>query len=387
MKRLPEYFLVLYALSGTLSIAVSEVVMAAGALVALVDRGRRTILMRPVTGLAKPLLAWAAASILATVFAADPLASAAKLKKLALFGMVFWPPAVINRRWSIARLMMALLFGAGITSLYGCLTFVLQGGPALDVRIRGFHGFYLTNAGMLLLCSFPALLFATQRRLPASHRLGAGIAAVSILAVLFFGRLPAAWLGSVAGLGYLALVRKRWVAAVALSVGVIAVWVAPGSVHEAARLLVDPGSALNRERTRVWEHGIELLNQDRWTGWGLHDLREAYAAVMSPGELPQGHMQSVPVTVAASMGIPGLLALAWLVQALFAALLRARSRLARGFERDVVEGAEAGLVAFLAAGLIDWNLGDSEILTLLMFLVGVAIAAGHVGAASGEAAT
>jgi hypothetical protein len=251
VKRLPEYLLVLYALSGTLSIAVSEVVMAAGAFVALLDRGRRTVLVRPVTGLAMPLVAWAVASILATIFASDPMASAVKLKKLALFGMVFWAPAVVTRRWSIARLMMALLFGAGITSLYGCLTFCLQGGPALDVRFRGFHGFYLTNAGMLLLCSFPALLFATQRRLPASHRLGAGIAAASILAVLFFGRLPAAWLGSVAGLGYLALVRRRRVAAVALAGAVIAVWLAPGSIHEAARLLVDPGSALNRERTRV----------------------------------------------------------------------------------------------------------------------------------------
>jgi O-antigen ligase len=385
VKRLPEYLLVLYALSGTLSIAVSEVVMAAGAFVALLDRGRRTVLVRPVTGLAMPLVAWAVASILATVFASDPMSSAVKLKKLALFGMVFWAPAVVTRRWSIARLMMALLFGAGITSLYGCLTFCLQGGPALDVRIRGFHGFYLTNAGMLLLCSFPALLFATQRRLPASHRLGAGIAAASILAVLFFGRLPAAWLGSVAGVGYLALVRRRTVAAVALAGAVIAVWLAPGSIHEAARLLVDPGSALNRERTRVWEHGIQLFALDPWTGWGLHDLREPYARVMSPGEAPQGHMQSVPVTVAASAGIPGLLALGWLVQALFAALFRARARLAVGFERDVVEGAEAGLVAFLAAGLIDWNLGDSEILTLLMFLVGVAIAAGQVAGQDGGA--
>ncbi len=40
--------------------------------------------------------------------------------------------------------------------------------------------------------------------------------------------------------------------------------------------------------------------------------------------------------------------------------------------------AEAGFVAFLAAGIVEWNLGDSEILALLFFLVGAAIAAGHV---------
>jgi hypothetical protein len=34
-------------------------------------------------------------------------------------------------------------------------------------------------------------------------------------------------------------------------------------------------------------------------------------------------------------------------------------------------------VAFLAAGLVEWNLGDSEILALLFFLIGTGIAAGR----------
>jgi hypothetical protein len=47
--------------------------------------------------------------------------------------------------------------------------------------------------------------------------------------------------------------------------------------------------------------------------------------------------------------------------------------------RATVDGVEASLVAFLAAGLLEWNLGDSEILALLCFLVGTAIAAGRLG--------
>ncbi len=43
MKRIPEYLLFLYALTGTLSIALSQVVMGAGALVGLIDRGQREI--------------------------------------------------------------------------------------------------------------------------------------------------------------------------------------------------------------------------------------------------------------------------------------------------------------------------------------------------------
>lgn len=382
MTRLPEYLLVLYALTGTLSIAASQAAMVAGALVVLLDRGRRTVVVRPRFELLAPLLAWVAASLLATAAASDPAASAGKLKKLALLAMVFWAPAVVTRRWSLGRLSMALLFGAGITSLYGLLTFFLHGGPHPDIRIRGFHGFYLTNAGMLLWCLFPALLFATQRRLGHSYRLAAGLTAVSVMAVLFFGRLPGVWLGMIAGLVHLAAVRRRGIALAALVALGLALVPAPDPVREAARDLVHAGSASNAERREVWSNGLALFRADPWTGCGLQDLRRDYERVAGPEARPQGHLQSLPVTVAAAMGVPGLLAFAWWMGATFVALRRARRSVSPGFERDLVEGVEAGLVGFLAAGLVDWNLGDSEILALLGFLVGLALAVPRVAGAA-----
>jgi hypothetical protein len=44
----------------------------------------------------------------------------------------------------------------------------------------------------------------------------------------------------------------------------------------------------------------------------------------------------------------------------------------------VIEGTEASLVAFLAAGLLEWNFGDSEILALLAFLLGASHLAGRL---------
>jgi O-antigen ligase len=93
-----------------------------------------------------------------------------------------------------------------------------------------------------------------------------------------------------------------------------------------------------------------------------------------------GHLHNVYVQIAASMGVIGLAAFAWL----YASLLRAasvglafgretRARLrAEGMSAGVRLGVTAGLLGFLAAGLFEWNFGDEELLYLLYTLVGIA---------------
>ena len=377
MKKIPEYLLMVYSLSGTLSIAVSQAAMGLGILIAAFDRRRSTYFeLRPV-GLEYPLLAWVIASLAATAFAPDAVASAEKLKKLILWGVLLWPSAVLWRRWSVGRLYMGLLFAAGASSLYGVLTFLLQDGAELGVRIRGFHGFYLTNAGLLLLCTFPALLLATCPRISASYRWGAGIAAFAMLASQFFGALPGAWIGTVTGLIWVSIVRRYVIGGAALLVAAVAVALAPPFLREVASDLLNPASPGNLDRIELWRNGWELFSQRPFTGWGLNDLRDAYALVKAPGEPTRGHMHSVPVHVAVTMGVLGLAAWAWLVGSFFRVLASAR-RQANGYLRHVVDGAEASLVAFLFAGLVEWNLGDSELIALLCFLIGTAIAAGRL---------
>ena len=65
--------------------------MAAGGLLAIIDRGRGVLFRWTRTGLEWPLVAWALAAIFATLMAADPWASADKLRKLPLWAMVFFP--------------------------------------------------------------------------------------------------------------------------------------------------------------------------------------------------------------------------------------------------------------------------------------------------------
>jgi O-antigen ligase len=239
---------------------------------------------------------------------------------------------------------------------------------------------------LLLLCTFPALLFAACPGLATSHRWGAGIATLGMLTAQLLGMLPGAWLGTFAGLVYLSVVRRYAVGGFVLLAGAIVLVLGPPTLRQTAGEMLDPASPPSLDRLEIWRNAAGLFAERPLTGWGLGDLRDEYARVKAPGQPIEGHMHSVPVNVAVSMGIPGLLALAWLTIALFRALARAR-RPTTGFLRRVVDSAEASLVAFLAAGLVEWNLGDSELLAMVCFLVGVAVAAGRLApVAAAEAA-
>ena len=90
-----------------------------------------------------------------------------------------------------------------------------------------------------------------------------------------------------------------------------------------------------------------------------------------------GHLHNAYIQIAASMGVVGLAAFAWLYSSLLRAawggLRKVESHtLASGVPAGVRLGVTAALVGFLVAGLFEWNFGDEELLYHLYTLVGIA---------------
>ncbi|MBA2732734.1 MAG: O-antigen ligase family protein, partial [Acidobacteria bacterium] len=134
-------------------------------------------------------------------------------------------------------------------------------------------------------------------------------------------------------------------------------------------------------RETVWREGFELLKskprhllvgvgmdsiKSRWREWGLFD----------GGRLPVGHMHSTPLQLAVERGIPALLA--WL--AFLGVYARMLLHLARSekvldwVERGIVLGAFGGLVGFVASGAVHYNFGDSEVVMIFYFIMGLSLA-------------
>src|SRR4030095_6565521 len=127
----------------------------------------------------------------------------------------------------------------------------------------------------------------------------------------------------------------------------------------------------------VWREGVELLfSKPRhllfglgldsikgyWRQWGLFDN----------GRQPIGHMHSNLLQIALERGVPALIL--WLL--LFVIYIRMLWRVIRqttDLPRGVALGALGGALGFFTSGLVHYNWGDSEVVTVFYLIMGLCL--------------
>jgi O-antigen ligase len=139
----------------------------------------------------------------------------------------------------------------------------------------------------------------------------------------------------------------------------------------------------------MWQAGARMFLDRPLTGVGLQDLKAEYPRYRPEGakESP-GHLHSVPVQIAATMGTFGLCAFLWLYGSLLVAAATGlrRDLAAGGLEAGLRLGVLGALAGFAVSGLFEWNFGDEELLYLLFIVTGLAWSARGGASARGEGA-
>jgi O-antigen ligase len=330
----------------------------------------------PVTPVAWPTLVWIIAFTLSAWFAIDQAASLARLKK-AFFPLLV-PLAATHARLPHRgrRALAVLLVSATLAALFGLGLYVAKG-AAWPARAHGAVGHYMTFGGQLLLfVSLAAGVLALERT--PRWRLGALLAALAGSAALAATYTRSAWIGLAFSLAtLLGLARPRWLPALAAAIA-LALVLAPASYRARAWSAFDPHDPANLERTYMWQGGLAMFRDRPLTGVGPQDLQPIYERYKPPQATERaGHLHSVPVQIAASMGLVGIVAFVLLYGSLFATAGRGLRRMipAGGLAAGLRASVIAMLAGFLVAGLFEWNFGDEELLYPLLTLVGMAWAA------------
>ena len=92
------------------------------------------------------------------------------------------------------------------------------------------------------------------------------------------------------------------------------------------------------------------------------------------------HLHNVPLHIAAERGLPATAAWLWFVGFLVLALFR---RMRTADDRVPAAAALAAVAGLLAAGLFEYNFGDSEFLMLFLLLATMPFAAARIDSPDG----
>jgi O-antigen ligase len=316
-----------------------------------------------------PLAVYAALTLVSAAFSPQPWVSFADTKQLVLFLLV--PLAFRFMRGDRASTMITVIVTAGaISAAYGIFQYGIL---HYDIhhRARGTLGHYMTFSGLVMLVlsiALARLLFGRRERLWAALVMPALAVAVSVT----FTRNTL--VGACVAAALLFALKDFRLFAVLPVLGAVFFLVAPSELTARFTSIADLKDPTNRDRVAMLREGARMVRAHPIVGVGPNMVEPLYAEYRGPDAVEQRnpHLHNVPMQIAAERGLPALAVWLWFVAVVVFDLAKS---FRTGADRMLPAAALAALVSALAAGLFEYNFGDSEFLMMLLLLITLPFAA------------
>jgi O-antigen ligase len=310
-----------------------------------------------------PLILYAVWTLVATVYSRDPGVSLRADKELLLLLVVPLTMGLL-RGARAARTLDVLISIGPLVALIGVYQYALLDYVNLGQRPQGTLGHYMTYSGILML-----LVCATSARLlfEPGKRVWPALIMPALLFALAATLSRNAYIGALVGVAVLLLLRDfRLVALLPAAVAGFVLFAPTGFVDRAYSMF-DLKETTNRDRVAMLQAGAGMISDDPITGVGPDMVARVYPEYRTDGavDIEVAHLHNVPVHIAAERGLPALALWIWFVAVAARDLLRRMRR-----EPTALAAAGlAALAAMVAAGMFEYNFGDSEFLVLLLALI------------------
>ncbi|HEX5887719.1 MAG TPA: O-antigen ligase family protein [Pyrinomonadaceae bacterium] len=251
-----------------------------------------------------------------------------------------------------------------------------------DWRATGFYGHWVTYAEVLQLIASLALgLFLA---LPQKKSLLGWLLLAAVVGFVFALGMTvtrASWIGFAVSVAVMLLmsVSRRTL----LIAGACAIPLVLGGLILLQQKrnvgLIDAQDQSTSWREMVWREGFDLLVSNPrhlMVGVGMDSIKGHWREwrLFDEGRQPIGHMHSNLLQIALERGVPALIV--WLLlMAVYARMLIGiiRTSVDLPEARGVALGAFGGLAGFFVSGLVHYNWGDSEVVTVFYLIMGLSL--------------
>jgi len=317
-----------------------------------------------------PLLAYAAATLVSATFSINPRVSFIDSKQLVLYAIVPIAYRLLRGPRTLKAVDVMITAGA-LSAVYGIVQYGIFDFDNLGQRVQGTLGHYMTYSGLIMLVACVAaarVMFRPQDRLWAALIMPAVLVALA----LTFSRN--AWVGACAGISLLFLLRDFRLVAIVPVAAALFLAFAPAQIADRLYSTFRLSDPTNIDRLAMIKSGFHIIKDDPLTGVGPDMVIQVYPHYRDPAATKQlnPHLHNVPLQIAAERGLPALAAWLWFIVVLLRDFWRKCKSSALP---SLPTAALAGVVAMLAAGMFEYNFGDSEFLMLFLLIVTLPYAA------------
>jgi len=366
------------------SIAASQILMGL-ALAALMLSGEKLRMPR----IWLPLSLFILGTLIALAFSPDPAAGLPQIRKIFLFAELLIIFSLLRSTSWLRWLFLTWAGFASITGARGIVQFFQKVQAAhqagsdsysfyVGERITGFMSHWNTFSAqemfaLIMMASF--LFFAPVAR----KRLWVWIGCAILMAVaLLLAETRAVWIGTALALVYLIWFWRRWLVALAPVAVVLVYVVSPPVIRVRFDSLIHPRAEdSNQFRLVTWRTGLQMIEAHPWLGLGPEEPRiqfDQWVPNDIPRPLPAGsyiHLHNLYLQYAAERGIPTMLLMLWMLGRIVYDYWRGLRVLppGPGNRKFLLHGGIAVILATLAEGVFEYNLGDSEVLTMFLVVV------------------
>ncbi len=317
-----------------------------------------------------PLAAYAGVTVLSAIFSADPALSLTDCKQLFLFLIVPIVYRVARGDRALTLTTVIITVGA-LSAVAGIVQYGILHYDNLGRRPQGALSHYMTYSGTLMLVAGAAAARLIYRQ---EDRIWAALVMPAVLVALALTFTRSAWVGACAALAVLMVIKDRRLLAVLPVAAALFIALAPARITDRVYSMFDLNDPTNRDRVAMLQAGAQMVADHPLTGLGPNMVRESYARYRVPTAVEplNVHLHNVPMHIAAERGLPALALFGWFIVTVTVDMLR---RLRSSPHPSLPAAGLAAVVAMLAAGLFEYNFGDSEFLMLFLVLVTLPYAA------------
>jgi O-antigen ligase len=381
LERAAYFSVLAFAASLQVSIAAAHILLGLTALLwlGLLVTGKERV---DVPSMFWPLAAYAGMSLVAAFLSIDPPKSLIDSKQLLLFAIVPIALRLLggHRSFVAADVIVSV---AALSAAIGIVQFGILKWDDLEQRPKGTVGMYMTYSGQLMLvaCLAVARLLFSQR-----DRTWPMLVLPALVVALVTTASRNAWVGACTGVAILLLMRDLRLIGLLPVVAAVFIALAPAELtdrfyamfqlNDARRQTATTTASVqsNQDRIAMVRSGLRIIRDHPLTGIGPDMIMDVYPVYRDKDAVNQlnPHLHNVPLQIAAERGLPALAVWLWFIVVLVRDLLRQRRVAALSF---LPNAALAIVAAMLAAGMFEYNFGDSEFLMLFLLLVTLPFAA------------